>query len=84
MELSGELQATVGSSPEKDYPGLIVHGAGWAPEPVWKSWRKEEHLPPKEIIRTACSYQEFAYVSSSGRMLGYYLKITNVRILPSS
>jgi hypothetical protein len=36
------------SSPVKEAPLLTVKEAGWAPEPVWTSWRRETSCPCPE------------------------------------
>jgi hypothetical protein len=46
MEVSGQLQAPAALTPWKEPQVPIVYEAGWAPESVWKLWRRESFLVP--------------------------------------
>jgi hypothetical protein len=54
MEVSGLIHAPAALPPGKDPSVPIVQEDGWAPEPVWKRWRREKNH---------CTYRE----SNSGR-----------------
>jgi hypothetical protein len=42
MEVSGKLHALVALHPGKEPPVLIGEKAGWASEPVWSLWRRDQ------------------------------------------
>jgi hypothetical protein len=44
MEVSGHLHSLVALPPGKGPSVPTVQEAGWAPEPVWKLWRREKSL----------------------------------------
>jgi len=58
MQVSGQLRAPAALLPGKEHPVLIGQ-AGWAPELVWKRWRREKsyQCPCREFNSgiTACS-----------------------------
>jgi hypothetical protein len=72
MEVSGQFQALAVLSPENFSPIFIVYEAGWAPDPVWRLWRRansysaENRTPaiaiPTELSRLLASEQEEAAV----------------------
>jgi hypothetical protein len=41
LKMSNQLQIPVALPPEEERPINIVLEAGWAPEPVWATWSKE-------------------------------------------
>jgi hypothetical protein len=43
--VSGQLHAQATLSPEKQPPVPMGYEAGWAPEPVWTTWRREKSCP---------------------------------------
>jgi hypothetical protein len=43
--VSGQLHAPAALPPEKEPPVPIGYEAGWAPEPVWTTWRRENSWP---------------------------------------
>jgi hypothetical protein len=48
LQVSGQLHAPAASPPEKEPPVPIVWEAGWAPEPVWTTWRRENSQPYRD------------------------------------
>jgi hypothetical protein len=46
MEVSGELHAPPALPPRKERSVPIAYDAGWAPEPVWRLWRREKYIGP--------------------------------------
>jgi hypothetical protein len=44
MKVSGQLYVPASLPPEKDAPVPIGYEAGWAPEPVWTLWRRENYF----------------------------------------
>jgi hypothetical protein len=41
LEVTGQLHAPAALPPGKEPPVTIGKEAGWAPEPVWTTWRRE-------------------------------------------
>jgi hypothetical protein len=41
LKVSGQLNAPAALTPEKEPPVYIGQEAGWTPEPVWTTWRRE-------------------------------------------
>jgi hypothetical protein len=41
LEMSGQLHAPEALLPGKEHPVRIRKEAGWVPEPVWTTWRRE-------------------------------------------
>jgi hypothetical protein len=48
LEVSRQLHAKAALPPEKDLPVPIGQEAGWAPEPVWTTWRRENFWPYRD------------------------------------
>jgi hypothetical protein len=48
MEVSGQLHATAALTPGKKPQVAIGNEAGWAPEPVWTTWRREHSCPYRD------------------------------------
>jgi hypothetical protein len=46
VEASGQLHALAALPPVKDRPVPTGQEAGWAPNPVWSLWRREQTLAP--------------------------------------
>jgi hypothetical protein len=46
MEVNDQLHDPAALTPEKELPVPIEYEAGWAPEPVWTQWRREESTYP--------------------------------------
>jgi len=46
VEVSGELRVPVTLPSGKEHPTHIEYETGWAPEPVWTRWRREEFPAP--------------------------------------
>jgi hypothetical protein len=44
MEVSGQLQAPTALPPRKETTVPTEYEAGWASEPVWTLWRRENYL----------------------------------------
>ena len=57
----GQLQAPATSTPEKDQV-LIVHEAGWAPEPVWTGAENlaPSGFDPRTVQPIASRYTDYA------------------------
>jgi len=49
MEVSDQLHAPAFLLPGKERPVPVRFEAGWAAEPVWKRWRREENGPCREF-----------------------------------
>jgi len=49
MEVSGQLHAPKALPPWKESLIHTGYEAGWAPEPVWKRWRRKAPCPCGEI-----------------------------------
>jgi hypothetical protein len=45
MEVNDQLHAPAPLPPGKETPVPIAQEAGWAPDPVWKTWRRENPWP---------------------------------------
>jgi hypothetical protein len=45
MEVSGQLSTPAALPPEKESPVSTGHEAGWAPEPVRTTWKREFLAP---------------------------------------
>jgi len=46
MEVSGQLHATAALTLGKELPEPIGYEAGWATEPAWARWRRENIPAP--------------------------------------
>jgi hypothetical protein len=60
LEVRGQLHGPSALSPRKELSVPIDWNAGWAPEPVWTTWRGEIIFPllrieSKPLSRPACS-----------------------------
>ena len=49
MEVSGQPHAPVTLTMDKEHPILLEEECGWAPEPVWTFWRRDQSLAPAGI-----------------------------------
>jgi hypothetical protein len=49
MEKSGQPHAPAALLTRKESPGPIEKEARWAPEPVWKFWRKKKSFPVLQV-----------------------------------
>jgi hypothetical protein len=45
LEVSGQLHTPAALPPGKEPPVPIREEIGWAPEPVWTTWRRENSWP---------------------------------------
>jgi hypothetical protein len=50
MVVNGQLYAPAVLHPGEEAPVPIGQEAGWAPEPVWRRWRREKSLPYPGIV----------------------------------
>jgi hypothetical protein len=48
MEVSGQFHVPAASPPRKEPPVPIGQEAGWTPEPVWTTWRRENSCPHRD------------------------------------
>jgi hypothetical protein len=67
MDVSGQLHAPVALPPGKESPVPIGYEAGWAPEPVCTTWRRENSLTyrgsnsdPSVVQPVASRYTDYA------------------------
>jgi hypothetical protein len=67
QEVSGQLHAPAALPPGKEPPLSIGQKAGWAPEPVWTTWRRENSWPYRdsnsdhsEVQPVASRYTDYA------------------------
>jgi hypothetical protein len=65
--VSGQLHGPAALTPRKEPPVPIGKKAGWALEPVWTTWRKENSLPyrdsnsdPSVVQPVASRYTDYA------------------------
>jgi hypothetical protein len=63
MELSGQLHAPAALSLVRKFPLLSGQDAGWAPEAVWVSWKREKSLAPSGNRSTAAQSVAYRYTA---------------------
>jgi hypothetical protein len=54
--VSGQLHASAALPPRKETPVPIGEEAGWVPEPVWTTWRREDSCPYRDSVVGICHY----------------------------
>jgi hypothetical protein len=64
----GQLHAPAALSPGKEPSVPIGQTAGWVPEPVWKTWRREKSCPYRDsksdpsVVQPVASHYTAAYL----------------------
>jgi hypothetical protein len=63
--MNGQLHAPAALPPGKEPPVPIWYEVGWAPEPGWTLWRREESCPYQESNpgRPVCSRSPYRLIS---------------------
>jgi hypothetical protein len=75
MEVSGQIPAPADLLPGKGFPVPIGQEAGWALEPFWRRWRREEILSLSLPKFSENNIREISRLLKPSKAVGLYIKV---------